>query len=115
MKNTAYTASNSSWTPISAGHVMQGASLQVMPKLFTPGRELRAERERAGFSLEAVGKEFRTGVSRERIRQLEKSPRVSVSATQAFRAAIKAAKLRREKLNQVIAKVQVEFQKVCES
>jgi hypothetical protein len=83
------------WSPISAHHVMMGASLEGHPPIAmlpATGESLRRERLRAKLSLIEVGERFRSGISRQRISKIEKQPAVSDEVAAAYRAAVKLAK-----------------------
>lgn len=65
--------------------------------------DLRGRRLAAGISLAAVASRFGRGVTRERIRQIEASPRVRPETRAVYEAALSKAVEEREAVTKLIA------------
>ncbi len=83
------------WTRESDGRVMMGASLENNLPIADDGKSLKQLRRQASLSAQQVADAFGAGITRQRVAQMERQPRVLPSTLREYRRAIsKAQKLK---------------------
>lgn len=88
-------------------HAEKESSMTARGKVES-GRSLRKKRLRAHLSLQAVGRYFRGGVTKQRLAQIESSRHVQQGTVDAYQAAISAALEERARVDEILKRVSVE-------